>query len=80
LVVMVSATGAMVRVRLTCLVRAGEDESVTVKVSGAALAEAVGVPVMAPEEPVKERPVGRVPLVRDQVRGCVPPVAARVVE
>jgi len=52
---------------------------VTVKVSGVALTAAVGVPLRTPVEPWSERPVGRVPLVRDQVSGAVPPVAARVV-
>jgi hypothetical protein len=51
-------------------------ESVTVNVSGVALAAAVGVPLIAPA--LNDRPAGRVPLVRAQVYGVVPPVAARV--
>jgi len=35
------------------------------------------VPVIAPVEVFSDRPVGRVPEVRDQVYGDVPPVAAR---
>ena len=43
-----------------------------------ALAVAVGVPPIVPVAGVSDRPVGRVPLVRDQLYGVVPPVAARV--
>jgi hypothetical protein len=50
-------------------------ESVTVKVSGVLLAVTVGVPVIAPVAAFKERTAGRAPLVRDQVKGVVPPVA-----
>jgi hypothetical protein len=47
-------------------------------VSATALAVAVGVPVIAPVDVFSDRPAGRVPEVRDQVYGVVPPVAASV--
>ncbi|MGA8672870.1 MAG: hypothetical protein WB679_23555 [Terracidiphilus sp.] len=51
-------------------------ESVTLNVSAIALAVAVGVPVIAPEEELSERPAGRVPETKAQEYGAVPPVAA----
>jgi hypothetical protein len=59
--------GTMVRFMPADLVRAGLLESVTVKVSAAGLAVAVGVPVMAPEVAFSDRPAGRIPLVKDQL-------------
>ena len=40
---------------------------------------AVGVPVIAPVEAFRLKPAGSVPLVMDQLKGFVPPVAASVV-
>jgi len=66
----------IVRVRFTdCLLLT---ESVTWKVSGVFETVCVGVPVIAPVEVFSDKPVGKVPLVRDHVYGVVPPVAARV--
>ena len=72
----------MVSVRLTvCVCGVGVPESVTLKVSGAADAVELGVPLIAPVDAFSERPyVERaVPLVCDHVYGVVPPVAASVV-
>ena len=51
----------MVNVRLTVAVCAEEPESVTLKVSGVALATAVGVPPIRPLEAFRLKPAGRVP-------------------
>ena len=67
----------IVSVRFALCVSAGLPESVTFKVSGVLVAAAVGMPVIAPVDP-KDKPMGSVPLVSDQVYGAVPPVAARV--
>ena len=67
----------IVSVRFALCASAGLPESVTFKVIGVLVAAAVGVPVIAPVDP-KDKPVGSVPLVSDQVYGAVPPVAARV--
>jgi hypothetical protein len=77
-VVMISVAGVIVRVRLTDLFWAGLPESATENVSGVALALAVGVPLIVPVDGVSDRPAGRVPLVRAQVYGVVPLVAARL--
>jgi hypothetical protein len=66
--------------RVTDPLWAGFPESLTLKVSGVWLAAAVGVPVMAPLDAFRESPVGKVPLVRVQESGVVPPVAASVTE
>ena len=55
------------RVRFTDRVKAGLLESVTLKVSGVLVTGAVGVPVMAPVVAFRVKPIGRVPLVSDQV-------------
>ncbi|HUN83422.1 MAG TPA: hypothetical protein VMU48_03545 [Terracidiphilus sp.] len=68
----------MVSDKLTVLVCIGLLESVTLKVSGAALAVAVGVPVIAPVDAFRESPDGRFPLVSDHAYGAVPPEAASV--
>jgi hypothetical protein len=52
-----------------------ESVTVTVKLEVPAV---VGVPEMTPVAGAKVRPVGRVPTVTDQVKGAVPPLAARV--
>ena len=78
--VMTKCPGAIVSVRLTVLVWTGLLESVTLKVSARLVAGKDGLPVMAPVEGFRDRPVGNVPEVSDQVNGMVPPVAARVVE
>jgi hypothetical protein len=68
-----------VRLSVTELVCTGLLESVSLKVSEVALAVAVGVPVIAPVEVLRVSPAGSVPLVSDQVKGVVPPVAVREV-
>ena len=60
-VVMVSPPGPIVSARLAVAVCTGDPESVTLKVSGVALAVAVGVPLIRPEEAFRLRPAGRVP-------------------
>jgi hypothetical protein len=65
----------IVRGRLIDLVCAGLSESVTVKVSGVALATAVGIPAITPVVAFNDRPAGSVPEVSDQEYGAVPPVA-----
>jgi hypothetical protein len=57
----------MVKLRLTDWLCAGLPESVALKVSGVLLTAADGVPVMAPVEAFRLRPVGKVPLVIDHV-------------
>jgi hypothetical protein len=57
---------AIERERLTELLCAGLLESVTVKVSGVALSDAVGVPLIKPVDAFSARPAGRVPLVNVQ--------------
>ena len=52
-------------------------ESVTITVKFA-VPTVVGVPVMAPVDAFRVRPVGRAPTEIDQVYGAVPPLAARV--
>jgi hypothetical protein len=59
------ADAAMVRVRCAVAAWAGLLESVTVNVSVAALAAAVGVPLIAPA--FRARPAGSVPLVKAHV-------------
>jgi len=80
LVVMPNGAAATVSVRLTEVVCGGLPESFAVKVSARLVAGTDGVPVMAPVDEFKDRPVGNKPEVSDQVNGVVPPVAARVVE
>ena len=65
-VVIANVAGAMVNVRLTEMVCVGILESLTVKVSGVALAVAVAVPLIAPVAAFNVRPAGSVPLVRLQ--------------
>jgi hypothetical protein len=50
------------------------------KVNGVALADAVGVPLIKPDEAFRVRPAGRVPEVNCQVTAPVPPVDASVWE
>ena len=57
-----SVAGAIVSVKFAVLLRAGLPESVTLKVSGAAIL-VVGVPLMVPAVGFSESPAGRVPLV-----------------
>ena len=66
-VVMTNAAGEMVSAKLAVWVRTGLLESVTLNVSGVALAVAVGVPVMAPVAALSVKPAGNVPLLSDQV-------------
>ena len=77
---MTKEAGIIVSVRLPEVVCTGLPESVTLKVSAVLVTGADGVPVMAPVPGFKERFAGRVPEVRDQVKGAVPPVVASVVE
>jgi hypothetical protein len=66
-VVMESVGGVMVSVRLALAFCAGEPESVTLKVSGAAVTCALGVPLINPEAAVRVNPAGSVPEVNCQV-------------
>src|SRR5262249_49598648 len=66
-VVIVSAPPEIVSGRLTVAVWAGEPESVTLKLSGVALAVAVGVPEMTPLVVLNDRPAGSVPDVNCQL-------------
>ncbi len=64
--VIANVAGAMVNVRPTEMVCVGILESLTVKVSGVALAVAVAVPLIAPVAAFNVRPAGSVPPVRLQ--------------
>jgi hypothetical protein len=75
---MARGTGAIVKERLTDLLWTGLLESLTLKVSATAEAEAVGTPLIAPVDAFKESPAGRLPLLRDHLYGVVPPLAPRV--
>jgi hypothetical protein len=66
-VVIVKVAGAIVRLRLTFVVCAGEPASVTLNASAVALAAAVGVPPITPVEEFSVKPPGNVPEVNDQV-------------
>jgi hypothetical protein len=79
LVVIVIVAGAIVSVRFAVFVCIGFPASCTWKVSAVPVAAAVGVPVIAPVDAFKLKPVGSVPLVIDQEKGFVPPLAANVV-
>jgi hypothetical protein len=68
----------LVRGRLIDLVCAGLSASVTVKVSGVALATAVGIPAITPVVAFNDKPAGSMPEVSDQEYGVVPPVAESV--
>jgi hypothetical protein len=57
----------IVRVRFAVCVRAGLLESVTLKARGVLATVEEGVPVMAPVEAFRVNPVGREPVVNDQV-------------
>jgi hypothetical protein len=57
----------MVRVKVAVCVRAGLLESVTLKERGVLATDAEGVPVMAPVEAFRVKPVGSEPLVSDQL-------------
>jgi hypothetical protein len=70
----------MVSARFAVAVCAGVPESVALKVSGVALAVAVGVPLIRPEDAFSVRPAGRVPEINCQVTAPVPPVDASVWE
>ena len=66
-VVMASATGLIVIVRLADCDSLGLLESVTLKVSAVLVTAVVGAPVMAPLVAFRFKPAGRVPLVSDHV-------------
>ena len=64
----VAAVGpVIVKVRLTDFACAGFSASVTVKVSGVALADAVGVPLITPVVALSDSPAGNVPEVSFQL-------------
>lgn len=71
---------AIVSVRLTLAVWAGEPESVAVNVRGVILAAAVGVPLIKPLDEFRFKPLGNVPEVSVHVYGVVPPEAVNVCE
>src|ERR1039458_5203423 len=77
---MVSAAAEMVSVRLAVAVRAGELESVTLKLSGVAVTTVAGVPLISPLEVFKVKPAGNVPEINCQAYAPVPPVAVSVCE
>ena len=71
----------MVTVALTTIDRAFVADAPTLSATFAVKLEvpdAVGVPVIAPDEAVRDSPAGRDPEEIDHVRGDVPPLAARV--
>jgi hypothetical protein len=63
-----------------CFSAVGLEESVVLKVRGVLVACCDGVPLIAPVDASRDKPIGSAPDVRDQVYGVVPPVAASVVE
>jgi|ERR1017187_10567836 hypothetical protein len=75
---MVRGVDTTVKVRFAVAVCAGEPESVTLKLNGVALAVAVGVPLIRPDDAFRINPAGRVPEVNCQLYDPVPPVAASV--
>ena len=77
-VVIFNVAGTIVRVRLTFAICAGELKSVTLNVSAAALAVAVGIPLIVPVDAFNVKPFGSVPEMSAQVYGVVPPLAANV--
>src|SRR5260370_7526622 len=77
---MVGVAGVRVRVRFAVAVRAGEVESVTLKVRGVATTAAVGVPLMRPVVAFSDKPFGSVPAVNVHVKAPDPPVAVSVWE
>jgi hypothetical protein len=66
-VLITSVAGEIVRVKFALWVSAGLAESVTLNVNGVLTTATDGVPVMAPVEVLRLRPVGKVPLVMDHV-------------
>jgi hypothetical protein len=78
--VVVIVNWAMVRVRFPVAVCAGVPESVALKVNGVALAVAVGVPLIRPEDAFSVNPAGRVPEVNCQLTAPLPPIDASVWE
>lgn len=79
-VVTVSCTGTIVKVRIVVAVCAGEPESVTLKPRGVRFTGAVGLPLICPVAACKLKPLGRVPEITCQEYKPVPPVAANVCE
>jgi hypothetical protein len=68
--------GMIVKVRFAEALCCGVPESVTLNVSGVAVAGDVGVPLTTPSVVFSVNPAGSVPEVNCQVNGGVPPVAA----
>lgn len=77
-VVIARAAGATTSFRVTDIVCAGLDESVTLKVKLLELL-VVGCPEMVPVDAERPSPDGRVPELRDHVYGAAPPLACRTV-
>jgi hypothetical protein len=74
-------TAKTVSVRFAvCVSGVGVVESVALKVRGALVTACDGLPLIAPVEAFKDKPVGSVPTVIDQVYGVVPPAAVSVAE
>jgi len=67
---------AITILKLCEAVSAGELESFTCTLIGN-VPDCVGVPLMVPEEAASTRPVGKLPEVVDQLKGAMPPLAAR---
>jgi hypothetical protein len=78
--VIVNGGGAIVIVRVAVATCEGDDESVTLKVSGVALTATEGVPLIAPVEAFRVNPVGSVPAVSCQKKGAMPPPVWRICE
>lgn len=65
--------------KLVDAVCAGELESFTCTVN-VAVPDDAGVPEIAPDEALRDSPLGSDPLVTDQLYGVVPPAAERLAE
>ena len=80
LVLMANGAGAAtVMLRLAVVVAGVDCESVTCTVK-LEVPDVVGVPVIAPVLALRLSPAGRLPVVRLQVYGAMPPFAASVAE
>ena len=75
MVIFRAPVGVIVSAKFALAFCAGLPESLTLNVKAVALADAVGVPVIAPVAAFNVSPEGSVPLVRVQVYGGVPPDA-----
>jgi hypothetical protein len=77
--VIAKAIGAITIDRVTGLLSAGLDESATATVKDA-VPLAVGVPEIRPVDVFRLSPAGRLPEIKDQLYGAVPPLDCRTVE